>query len=462
MINFSFKNIFNEKHKRVWSYSAITAFFLFMFMCAEAPFQEPDSFNHFYRSYQIATGHLIGTKYSEDFSGGRVPEINHAFFSDTMKSAFDRNNKIIRTNYKYIFCDRILENIKDVPFPNTVVYFPISYTPQSISIVISNYFNLTIFQSFYLMRFFVIVFSLSILSLSVFICPTSCRFIMFFVLGIPEVNIICSSISFDAMVLCEAVLSSAIICRAINEKNEKDKTTLVFLFSLISSFLVTSKPPYFAILLIPLFINGILQIKWYKIFSIFVVSISVPLFWILIGVNPIITRANSYADAHKQINNLLCHPFYIFHVIWNSIRFDSVKLIKQSVGTIRWTGPWLPNSYCFFIVIIFSIITALWFISSRRSPRILKTGIVTLFFMLVSAFFIAFSIYLSWTPVAGQTFWGLNGRYFTVLLMFLPVAFAETNISPKYISRIERILLYGFYPFSALIALRTMLLINWG
>lgn len=456
------KSIRSTHRKIAWLYTIFSAIFLFMFIFAEAPFQEPDSFNHFYRAYQIATGHLIGTKYNKDASGGKVPQISDDFWHDTMSIAFDRNKNTIKDNYNDIFYKRIWDNIKDVQFPNTAFYFPISYTPQSIAIVISNFFNFTIFQTFVTMRIFAAIFSLFILSLSVFICPNSCRFALLFVLSIPEVNIICSSISFDSMVLCESVISSVFICRAICEKNINNKIKFIILYSIISSFVVASKPPYFILLFIPMFINVVTRISWAKIFTISILSMCVPLIWFFIGVKPIMTPTNPLqADAHKQLYNLLSHPFYIFHVIWNSIRFDGIDLVKQCIGTIRWTGPWLPDLYCLFVVIIAAIITMLWIVYSRNSSKILKIGFLIFFVMLSSAFFIAISIYLSWSPVAASTFWGLNGRYFTVLLMFLPIAFAGTNISFKLTYILERILVYGFYPFSFLVALRTMLLINW-
>src|ERR1035437_5601061 len=118
------------------------------------PFQSPDEINHFYRAYQISEGHFIAVK-QDNRVGGYIPvsmaKITEPFLSLCWNIHSKTSFKTIIEQFK-VPLEQNKQKFMD--FPNTVVYSPVSYVPQSISIFILRKFNLPPLFIFYGARLF--------------------------------------------------------------------------------------------------------------------------------------------------------------------------------------------------------------------------------------------------------------------------------------------------------------------
>lgn len=78
------------------------------------------------------------------------------------------------------------------------------------------------------------------------------------------------------------------------------------------------------------------------------------------------------------------------------------------------------------------------------------------------AFLVNLSIYLTWDAVGDDNIWGINGRYFTAITMFVPILFFLNGEFSPYLKRAEKIVTYVFLPVSLVITLWTLVSLNFA
>ena len=151
-------NLKIKKIKPDFFFISFALFFGLIILLLTPPFQTPDEINHFYRSFQISEGNLISVK-QDNRIGGYLPtsliKITEPFLRLSWNMHAKTNSKTIIEQLKIP-----LEPDKKifVDFPNTGMYSPISYFPQSISIFVLRKFNLPPLYIFYGARIFTLLF----------------------------------------------------------------------------------------------------------------------------------------------------------------------------------------------------------------------------------------------------------------------------------------------------------------
>ncbi|MEE8659328.1 hypothetical protein CGLAMM_06215 [Acetobacteraceae bacterium EV16G] len=444
-------------------YGVLTACFLLLFCFAELPFMEPDSGNHFRRAFQIAHGQLIGKKVSATSSGGEglvsLEEDQAAYFP----GFFDRHWKVPESAHVKAQTDTIRGPTEYSQFPNTVIYEPIFYLPDAVAINISRIFDFSLLNTMHLMRVLTAVTSFIITLIALMIIPMNRRFLLLFVVSVPEVLLSYASISYDALLIAFSVLASAAICKAYEAETYETKRAGLILFFAVTSIIVASKPPYVSLLLFPILTTPLLALPFRKILSWTALSLIPTIFWGAIGIRPVITPSwVGRSDVSGQIAYLLHHPLEIFSITYNTVTRHGAAMLAQSIGTIRWSGAWLPIFYyvivgAAFLLLLIAFIALIVRSRGKRVPLIL----MFLNFPLC-AFLVSLSIYLTWDAVGDDNIWGINGRYFTAIMMFVPILFFLNGEFSPYLKRAEKIVTYVFLPVSLVITLWTLVSLNFA
>ncbi|UYH51667.1 DUF2142 domain-containing protein [Candidatus Kirkpatrickella diaphorinae] len=444
-------------------YGVLTACFLLLFCFAELPFMEPDSGNHFRRAFQIAHGQLIGKKVSPVSSGGEslknFEEDQAAYFP----GFFDRHWKVPAGAHVKAQKDTINGPTEYSQFSNTVIYEPIFYLPDAVAINIARIFDFSVFDTMHLMRVLTAITSFIITLIALMIVPANRRFLLLFVVSIPEVLLSYASISYDALLIAFSVLASAALCKAYEAETYETKRAGLILFFAVSSIIVASKPPYVSILLFPVLTTPLLALPFRKILGWTALSFLPTIFWGAIGIRPVITPTwVGRSDVTGQIAYLLHHPFQIFSITYNTVTRHGAALLAQSIGTIRWYGAWLPISYYIFVGIAF-LLLLIAFVALIVRSRGRRVPLILMFLNFpLCAFLVSLSIYLTWDGVGDDNIWGINGRYFTAIMVFVPILFFLNGEFSAYLKRAEKIVTYIFLPVSLLITLWTLVSLNYA
>ena len=161
------------------------------------PFAVQDEPHHFDRSVQISQGGIIGTRYSSDFSGGKLPLSVQNFGNEYLNWIFNADQRGDLTTIKNGLKAKWGGPIVRVNFSNTVIYPPIFYLPSALSVYVTRHLRLPIIETFYIGRVFSGLVCLSMCVLALAICAPAGRLWLAFILCIPEIYQLFSSYSQD-------------------------------------------------------------------------------------------------------------------------------------------------------------------------------------------------------------------------------------------------------------------------
>lgn len=391
--------------------------FLLVLLCAlieagyfllSPPFQSPDEFNHFYRSYQLAGGSLRG-EVRDGRAGGEIPEavVSESLLFDALP--FHAENKIR-------FSDLESDLRKSAPltsetfhkrkfreFPNTVLYSPVCYVPQVIAIVTARIFQFTILESFYLARVFNFLFLLGASLYSFYLLKKHglMWLIYFTALLTPMAVFQANSVSPDVVTLGLSLLLVVLI--SVGSLNAALLAAVLlalcksvyFPLSLLAIPAVlrnpkltsVSKKVYIALFAILPFAAGTLWLKY---------------------VHPTYVPTTAGADPEKAMAYLFSHLAEWSVILFKDLVHRGGLYFKSGVGVLGWMDVYLPRSaywmmrYVLFVFLFLGI--------SRPSSVVDKASFALGVGLTCAVIFV--SVYLSSNAVGAQQLDGVFGRYF--------------------------------------------------
>ncbi len=436
----------NFKLKPTTFFLVVGLFFGLTFLILTPPFQTPDELNHFYRAYDIASGHLFATKLDNRL-GGFMPK---SLIEAANKNFDIRFEPYLRTSYKNI-SDQLRMKLVDttpefVDFPNTALYSPISYLPQAIFIALFKFLGFRPVMLLMLTRLMMLFLWLSCIYRALKILPIFKWFFTICAL-LPMSVFINMSISADVVTNILGFLWIAnIFSFAFSER--KIQTKNLFYLLAIACFLSSAKyvytPLVFLIFLIP-------SQKFYSLkrftFSISLILISFCIAFLGSKYASSITFSHANyntkyvaaseiptgVDMKAQMKFLKLHPEKLFQVVFDGVIQIYLPLQDSYIGTLGWLDVRLPESliYLGYLSLLFMLI----FDNSAARCRIkFWQRIIMLLVGCVVFYLICLSQYFSWVPVAGSYSYGMQGRYFIIVM---PLIFL--GLIPNYFN--QRLLL---------------------
>jgi len=414
------------------------------FLVLTPPFQTPDEVNHFYRAWHIASGHLFPTKENNRL-GGYMPKslieavnlnsnIKFDYFSRT---SFSKTSEQLRRK----LVDKTPEFID---FPNTALYFPISYFPQAVSIAIFKFLGFRPIAILMLSRLMMLALWLFVVFRVIKILPIFKWFFVFSAL-LPMSSFENMSVSADVVTNILGFLWIGNIFKCAFGENKlyrKDVFVLLFIAICLACAKYVYTPLVLLVLIIPL--KKIPELRFFKKYQLVGLIIIIPFLFALAGSNyaskiniPYAAYNQTYvgnaelppgADINKQIAYLKAKPIKLYDVVYEGY-FKTYDLVQDSyIGMLGWLDVKIPETivYLGYLLLFFSLL----YENAKARSKIKYWQRAVMFFTgILVMYLIYLSQYLSWVPVGNEYTYGTQGRYFiTVLpLVFLGLVFMPVN-----------------------------------
>jgi len=399
-------------------------FFGLIILLLTPPFQTPDEINHFYKAYQISEGNLISVKQNYRV-GGYIPislvKITEPFLGLSWNMHAKTNHKTIFEQFKTPLNEK---EKKFVDFPITGMYSPISYFPQSVSIFVLRKLNLPPLYLFYGARIFTLLFWVFSIFYAIKIIPFYKWFFALIAL-LPMSLFINMSLSADVVTnLLSFILIAYILKLAYSEQAISSKNFIIT--SLIVILLASAKLVYTPIILLFLLIP---KEKFYnkrtyyiQLIALFIISFGTVLFWSKI-MNNLYLPYSMYntqfrdsatlikcADMHEQMQYILNHGLYIWHVFINSMTHTFDMYFQGYIGTFGWLDTKLPMWFIYLSYVILFIVA---FADECKGISFKINHKIILFVsLIIITSLILLSQHLTWDCVGGDIIATIQGRYF--------------------------------------------------
>lgn len=423
--------LFNKIKPEVF-FALVATFFGLVFLFITPPFQSPDEINHFYRAYQISEGHLKAVQ-QDNRVGGEIPK---SLIQITEPFIYVCFNKHVKTNYKTIAKQFKIPLEADkkvfVDFPNTSMYNPVSYFPQSVSIFILRMFNLPPMYLFYGARLFSLLFWIASIFFAIKTLPFY-KWLFTLLALLPMSVFINMSLSADVATNIVSFLLMAYILKLAYSDQSRISITNFGILSLLVMLLAAAKLVYTPIallyLLIPINKWPSRRAYYIQLGTLFILGSSTILFCSL-AMNNLHIPYSDYneqfrdglplikcANMHEQTQYILSHGFYIFQVFINSMKHAFDMYYQGYIGTFGWLDTKLPLWFIriSYVILIFVALT------DRNTSIHIKPWhkLVMVAGFTISLCLILLSQHLTWDCVGGDIISTIQGRYFISIFPLL-------------------------------------------
>lgn len=384
-------------------------FFGIMYILVTPPFQSVDEANHFYRAYSISGGNFIDIK-TNGAVGNYLPDGLHKLEE---KFLYLNQNPFAKTSVKNIKNAFEIHSEKKVltGFANTALYSPVPYTVQTSAIITAKALKANPLVTFYLTRIFNLILYCFLGYWALKTIPYM-KFTVFLILLVPMNLSLAASCSTDSILIGSSLLFTAKILESITKPlNLKN----YFILIILAFILAMTKHNIFLIPLIFLIpkekFNGNYLLK---ISGILILSLIPCIIWSK-AIEHLYIPLNPDADMYKQINFILKNPLKYIQVLFMTVIFKTLRLIATSIGFLGWqdTRLWFMTYILYPIAIFLSTIYS--GITNDFLTKNKKLFVITL--AIISYLIISTYLYLAWSPVGNDIIIGLNGKYYTPLLL---------------------------------------------
>lgn len=378
-----------------------------IFVFITPPFQSVDENAHFLRAYGIASGDFIAQK-RDSSVGSYLPDSIGVFIGQYTYLIKNINAKVsLNTLKKSRSIQLNSEDKTFLEYPNTALYSPVSYIVPASVIFAAKAINLPPFFMLYLARIFnlILYIVLGYYALKTIPILKQC---VFLILLMPMNLSLGAAVSSDAALISMSVLFFAVLIKLYLQKQDINYKYCIIL-TLFSLFFALTKQYIFMsffILLLPM--------KIYRKVLILLVSISAALGWSYVVKNLYVPLSDT-ANPIAQLKFIFSNPLMYLFILFITTCMKAFRLIITSIGVLGWQDTRLDViTYVTYPLLI--LLTALDSEKFLKKAEAVKMFLLTLFSYCV----IVTLIYLSWTMPKALIVTGLNGKYFTpVLLPFL-------------------------------------------
>lgn len=408
----------------------ISLIFGLLYVFILPPFQSVDEAAHFYRSYEIIANKPIAQKINGEV-GDYLPSSLQTLVSkyDFLIQRIDE-----KVSVKYILNSAGIklnpDEVKFIGFPNTALYSPTCYLTQTPGMYIAKAFNASPLIIFYLGRLSNLLFFTLIIYFAIKIIPFY-KLTMMLLALMPMTLSLAGALTSDVVVIGLNFLWIAILLKLIVGKEKVNNLQICFLI-LLALIIVLSKDYFMLIPLIFLLPKSKFQnLSKYLacIIGVLLVSIIGLFLWQKV-INGLNIDLNVNADALKQLNFIIHNPLAYLLVILKTLFVKTPRIIITMIGVLGMQDTRLD----FMTYLLYPILIILSIISENKTDFEFKKWQLYLisFDIIISICLIFTSLYLMWSEVASPIIYGLNGKYFTpIMLPFLLLFYGHKKIEPS-------------------------------
>lgn len=417
------------------------------------PFMGPDEPAHFHRANLLLLGHLVGSRGGvspEIYAGGMIDVAAADAMAPYMKF-IGKPDPLSKADYAPAenigWDDRKLFAF----YPNTAVYPPFFYLPQTIGIAIGKAAKLSIIQTLYVARSANAVVCIAIGMWALALAGRA-RVAMFTLLLLPMSIGVYSAMTQDGICLVTTALGCAFISGALSDARKMNLGELIgaaICFALVGM----TKQPYAVfplVLLAAPFDRS--KLKYAIAAAAFLASAGWHL-WMALAVQ---TKLNPLFDPEGQMNYLLGHLSAIFPIAQQTLTTFIKQYSREFIGVLGWLDTPLPSSFYSIAGVV--VFLSFAFCASRGRYGLMSP--LAILVMLTSIALIFGGLYVSWTPVGAPMVQGVQGRYFLPVCMLLVLALLrEKPLVPaeNAVGRVASLAILAFPFLSLLVAERAII-----
>ncbi len=390
------------------------------------PFQAPDEFNHFYRSWQMTEGGFVGKKTSDNRLGDSLPTSLLSISTPFVQLPFHFEQRIkSNTIFQYLKTPLDEKQRTFIDFSNTAVYPPTAYFSQAISIYVFKNIGFTPLSIFYIARLFTLFLWIAIVYISIKIIPVKKELFALLAL-LPASLFINASLNADVLTNALSFFTISLFTKMFfGKSNIKKIKILIFGFTtvLISLNKIVYLPLVFLFFLIPK--EHFISVKQKYILSLLLLTanIAVVVWWSKL-IAPLYIRFEDYNAAYRlgqQLNEgvdptaqasfILHNPFIFTTIMITSFIKTMPHTLIHYAGKFGWEKNYLP----FWLIVPLFLMILLRGgdsenLNDNRFQKDLKLKIFIVGLMMCMA--LATAMYLLWCPVGSSFIENLSGKYF--------------------------------------------------
>lgn len=393
------------------------------------PFQVPDEPAHFFRAYQISEFHF-SPEIKDNRLGGELPISLLKFHTCFFGNDIDKGKKIDFETLKKCLNIPLDENQKlHLVFPNTALYSPVPYIPQSIGIFLGRLIGLPPLILLYLGRLFNLFFWIGFVYQSIKIIPF--KKWLFPVLALLPMSIhIAASVSADAFLNGLSFLLISFILKLAFDENNLPTLKNILAVIIGGILIALSKNIYFVIV----FLFAIIPLKKFKSKKDFALKLllvtGVTAFAALISyllVDSILGKISPIEHLYgthppfpqinpdKQIELILSDIKRFIKILLISYHAFYQMAVKSYIGYLGWMEVIFSNKYYLLSVFVI-LMTAFLPAQNNQFTLSVKQRIIFLAISGLIIFLFSFTMYCSWCEPGAELIENFQGRY------FIPVA----------------------------------------
>jgi uncharacterized membrane protein len=399
------------------------------------PFQVPDEFNHFYRSWQITEGGVSAIRTSDNRVGAELPTSLKTISQPFRSLPFQEHNKISKDLIFNMLNIPLEENKRSFfDFANTGLYAPTAYLSQVTTILVLKPFNLNPLYIFYATRLATLFLWILLISVAIRTTPTG-KWLMVFMALLPSSLFINSGNNADVVSNALSFLAIAFVLKWLNETSKITLKSLgiwTFILCILSLNKIVYSPLLFLILLVKSEKLGNFKRKMGIFTSILVLNLVIMAIW-LMHIRPLQITYDDYHTVYRtilpqplnenvnhiaQLNFIIEHPFLYTKILLYSLLKSSPHTFIHYLGKFGWEKNYFPlgiNFMLFLVLIlrggsenIFTLENG--FQALKKRLWLIKGG----FFSVGSAMVVGVAtfLYLNSCSVGGDFVYNLSGKYF--------------------------------------------------
>ena len=310
---------------------------------------------------------------------------------------------------------------------NTAVYFPLPYLPQAMAFLVGERAGLSVRDTYYLTRMLSLAATLFMLWAALLLYPTPLIVIVLF--ATPMTLFQLGSASLDAVTFGMSALTASLFMRGSDIRFSFDSPMQVALLVCVLS-LATSRINLIPLTLLPAALYPVRRSRLYLISS--AISLCLSLAWIAFtlmtikGAMP--TRELSTIDTAKYY---LTNPGSLFQIFFDTFRNGDIlkSYWAMFVGVLGYLDTPLDSYlYAMFGLLLFMLAV----ISVQRDKASLFNfaNLSLSCSAVLSLVFVFLIELLTWTPYPAKVIEGIQGRYFTPILILLGYSIFGRKLSP--------------------------------
>lgn len=401
------------------------------------PFQAPDEINHFYRAWQISEGQFTGVK-KDDRVGGTIPDCVKA---TTYPFHRLKHNTTVKISQREIMqADTMLspyDSATFTDFPNTAIYTPVSYAPQSIVIAATRWLGLNPFRILYATRIFTLLTWLVIVYCAIRRLP-GYKWLLTLLALLPMSLFANMAMSADMITNAVAfyTVSYILYCAfSTGSFSRKNLIVLCILAVLLASAKLVYSPLLLLIFIIPSEKFSSRKQYFFQTGTILLVALLTAGCWSMIIGNlytPYVDYNPAYRDGldlmpganvSEQVKYIFSHDTFVLRVFLRSLKESSEMYVPGYVGTFGWLDAHFPQ---WFIIVSYVVILFVMLFEDKQGVRMTAKPRLLLFttlFLLLAGVIV--SQLLSWEFVGSGRVMILQGRYFIPVFPLLFIFLAS-------------------------------------